>query len=231
MKFISSHQSCFAPYIGYWHKVINSEEFIINNQSQFSKNSFYYRTFMPKINLNDLSYIKVPIQKQKNIPIYDVKLKLDYKTNLKKRFDSIFELYQNEINVNIIKDLVQKFWDFDFKYLYEVNNFFFDLIYNYLELSTKIYQDFDSKTFQHLTTSERIGARLANISNQQKYVYISGQSSVKYFNINEFKKYYKGEMVCQFVRNDFYHGSILHYLMTKQKTEIIPYINSRFGMK
>ena len=51
---MSIHQPCFLPWLGYFNKIHYSDIFIIHDDVQYSKNSYFKRTLIKKNNFENI---------------------------------------------------------------------------------------------------------------------------------------------------------------------------------
>jgi hypothetical protein len=229
MKIITTHQSSFLPYIGFWYKVINADTFIINEVSKFSLTSMYYRTYMymnkKDIENNNLNNLTVLIDRAncENLNINEITLKEESIQKLKSQLTSILGLYKNKK----LKDIIDIP---NFEYLYELNYYLFMYIYNYLELKTKIEINNKNNFYNLDDKTERLINQL-DLFNNEKQIYISGSSGKNYADINKFKHSNYDIKFQTELDSDYFHGSILYYILTMSKDEIINFINSKYKLK
>jgi hypothetical protein len=135
MKIVSAHQPAYNPWLGYLHKILISDSFVIMDNVQFEKNSFINRN---KIFHNSEVMLTIPV-KTKN---YKLKIIKDIEVSnhiwQKKHLKSIQLAYAKSINFDKIFPEIEKILSIKSKFLIDYTNAFLHFLISYLELKTEI---------------------------------------------------------------------------------------------
>lgn len=236
---ITTHQSSFLPYIGFWYKMLVSDMFILNSASDFSTTSMYYRTYMPKKHLDDLDYLTLPLDKKhivKGMRIEDIPLRDADLPKVRAQLESIFQLYARSANcpdLKAVRNGIIQALEQSQPTLSQVNLNMLAFVKEWLRCTclvpinrTQSFNNLDDK-------SERLARQLAYFHPQgeKDVVYLSGSSGLKYLDEDAFRRQFNAKIVYQSpVSEDFYHGSILHYMLVMDRDRIPDFILSKFGM-
>ncbi len=137
MKIISAHQPAYIPWLGYFHKILLSDEFVIMDDVQFEKNSFTNRNkvlangnpVILTIPINTKDYTQKRI---KDIELADQRWKI-------KHLRTIEQSYKKHNFFNEIFPFIEKTLTQDSTYLIDYTNaIFFDII-KYLGIEVPIH--------------------------------------------------------------------------------------------
>lgn len=184
---ISIHQPNFLPWIGYFHKLANSDVFVLFDDVQFPRGkSFGYRT---KIKTQQgEQWLSVPVTGRSNMKPYTDTL-LDNEENWKPKllktvqfayrsaafFDTCFELLNNAISLN-------------HTHIYELNAELIGSIVRYLDLKTELARSSEiCQGHESLQGEEKILFILQRL-NADKYISGEGEGSKRYLNEENFKE-------------------------------------------
>lgn len=133
---ISAHQPAYNPWLGYIHKMLISDIFVIMDDVQFEKNSFINRNkilqnkteIMLTIPVKTKNYKKLLL---KNIEIPDDRWKV-------KHLKSIEQAYRKSQNFDVIYSKIQECFDSDSNYLVAYTNWFVKFLVKYLKLEVEV---------------------------------------------------------------------------------------------
>ena len=90
MYIITIHQPHFLPWLGYFNKIVNSDEFIILDDIKYRKN--YYQNRTQILNMNGITqWLTVPIHARSSTKIMDVEISNKNKSN--KVLKSLYNSY------------------------------------------------------------------------------------------------------------------------------------------
>lgn len=229
-KIISLHQSNFLPYIGFWAKIYHSDIFINDIEMDYSRsNSFQSRTYYYKQN-GVLDYLSLEVEKNKKLK--DTKI-INYKSNCNKILN-IFAYYKNnnadKKKVNYFFNEFKKILDKkEYKFLIDLNQEFFNFVYDYLDLKTevKILEDIDLTNSNNKT--DRLLKRLDIFDIHNEYAYLSGKGGIDYMDLGLFADRRKVFLLER--KNDVFMGNIVDYFIKYDKNDIIKKFNDDFIIK
>lgn len=136
MKVISAHQPGYLPWLGFFHKVILSDEFVFMDDVQFEKNSFINRN---KILINgNPTILTIPVvtkdytnKQLREIEIVDDRWKLKHLRSIEQSYKK-YPFYMDVFP--IIENMINKKSNFLIDYL---TPFILDVV-NYLQIKTPI---------------------------------------------------------------------------------------------
>lgn len=236
---ITTHQSSFLPYIGFWYKMLISDTFILNTASDFSTTSMYYRTYMPKKHFDELEYLTLPLDKKnivRGMKIGDVPLREADMPKVKAQLESIFQFYMKNAtcpDFRGVRDGILEALENSQPTLKDVNHNMIAFVREWLRCECLMPIN-STQSFNHLDDkSERLAHQLAyfHLQSDKEPVYLSGSSGLKYLDEEAFHRQFKAKIVYQSpISEDFYHGSILHHMLVMDRDRIPDFILSKFGM-
>lgn len=136
MKIISAHQPAYIPWLGYYHKLILSDTFVIMDDVQYEKNSFINRNKL-LINGTD-QWLTIPVKTKdyKSKTIKDIEI-LDSKWK-KKHLLSIEQNYKKQAFFCDVMSIMERNLKQDSNYLIDYTNHFLFESIEYLELNTEL---------------------------------------------------------------------------------------------
>lgn len=183
MKTVSIHQPEHLPWLGFIHKVMCVDEFIILDNVQYEKKYFQNRN---KIRTSaGYGWIIVPVKKfTNNQKINEIEISYDHKWQsqainlIKYNYckSKYFECYFQDI-----KDIYLQ----DFRLLRDLNVEILKYILNALELKTKLY--LSSELFEDIGHGgTEVNLKLCKKLNADEY--FSGQSGKSYLDLSKFEK-------------------------------------------
>jgi len=132
---LSIHQPEHIPWLGFFHKMSHSEQFLILDTVPFSKN--YYQNRNKIRTSNGSQWLTVPVHKNINTLIKDVTIANDPKWK-KKWKDSIYFSYKKSKFFNQYSEVIIDSINNDWEYLSELNMDLILKISNILKIETKI---------------------------------------------------------------------------------------------
>lgn len=133
---ISAHQPAYNPWLGFIHKILLSDTFVVMDDVQFEKNSFINRN---KILQNDNEVmLTIPVKtkdyKDKTLKEMEV---LDDRWQIK-HLKSIEQSYRKSENFDIIFENLKKIYELKSNFLIDYTNAYLEFIVDYLKIDTKI---------------------------------------------------------------------------------------------
>jgi hypothetical protein len=133
---ISAHQPAYNPWLGYIHKILLSDIFVVMDDVQFEKNSFTNRNKILQ-NSNEVM-LTIPIKTK------------DYKTKILKEMEildnrwqvkhlkSIEQSYKKAKHFDIVFEKLKVIYQLESEYLIDYTNAYLNFIVDYLEIDAKI---------------------------------------------------------------------------------------------
>jgi len=136
-KTISAHQPAYLPWMGYFHKIINSDIFIVMDSVQYEKNSFINRN---KINTpNGDIWLTVPVltkdYKTKQLKDLEIQNNIKWK---QKHVDSIFFNYKKTQYFKYYYPVIKDMYQISHNNLGDLLKHQLKVLLNLLEIDTKI---------------------------------------------------------------------------------------------
>jgi hypothetical protein len=133
---ISAHQPAYNPWLGYIHKILLSDIFVIMDDVQFEKNSFINRNKILQNNNEIMLTIPVKTKNYKTKRIKDIEV-LENNWRIK-HLRSIEQSYKKSINFEIVFDKLKNIYELNSKYLIDYTNAYLEFIIDYLKIDIKI---------------------------------------------------------------------------------------------
>lgn len=190
-------QPYFLPYLGYWQLMNSVDNFIILDDTKYSKQTWINRNRFINKN-NHINYFTITLNKSTYLDdINKKRISKLWGFNRKKYLKSLEETYKNSINFNEGFSLIKKIFNYEYNllsdFLYESIND----VKNYLDIDTNLIKS----------------SRLKNdkLENKQDYlIKICKQFNAKnYINSENGQKLYSKEY--------FYNNGINLYFLKKKK--------------
>ena len=129
------HQPNFIPYLGFFHKMKNSDIFIYYDSVQYSKNDFHNRNRIKTP--NGPLWLTIPVKLEFGQKINEVRIaNNDFK---KKHLKTILVNYKNSRNFDYAYTELEKIYDNDCDFLLDFNLLFLNFFSNLLFPQKKIY--------------------------------------------------------------------------------------------
>lgn len=137
MKKVAIMQPYFMPYIGYISLIKHTDEFILFDTAQFIRHGWIERNRILKQG-GDWLYIKVPIiHPSRETPIMDVSV--NNSENWQEKIKAQLQVYKKTAPYyNDVMQLLQPFFDKEFKTITELNKYTLELVCSYLNIETPI---------------------------------------------------------------------------------------------
>lgn len=175
------HQPDFLPWLGYFDKISQADQFIILDDVQFSRRGWTHRDKI--LSKNKKKWLTVPIKKAS----FDEKInkiEISYEVNwVNNHYNILKEAYAYEKNFNIIIDEIIKIYNNKFKLLIDLNYQLILFILSKLDIKTIIL--FSSSFNINSKKSDKI---LDLLTSSNSNYYITGKPSEQYLNLNKFKE-------------------------------------------
>ncbi len=133
---ISAHQPAYNPWLGFIHKILVADIFVVMDDVQFEKNSFINRNKILQ-NKNELM-LTVPV-KTKDYKLKTLKQMETLENNWQiKHLKSIEQSYCKSINFDNIFDKLKKIYEQKSNLMIDYTSAYLDFIIDYLDVDTKI---------------------------------------------------------------------------------------------
>lgn len=177
---LSSIQSSFLPWFGYFSMMKASSHFIILDDVQFDKNGWRNRN---RINRNgEYQWLTVPVRLGKQFGLQIREVEIDYTQKwIPKILGSIESNYKKCKNYSHFAEIIESAISKKPITLHELNVDLIHRIAQELELSTNI------EVSSNIETSADPNQRLIDLTSKlQCHTYLSGQAASDYLNIERF---------------------------------------------
>ena len=178
---ISIHQPHFFPWLGYFHKIIQSDVFVLLDDVQFEKNYFQNRTQIKNLK-GEAFWLGVPVQKASlTTHINQIKIAPVFKPQ--SMIDTLRQFYRKAPYINTYFQDISDILLSDNKSLFEIN--FKTLIYTLglLDINTKL---FISSEMNITETDPNL--RLIEICRKVSAdTYLAGKGGRKYMDLDAFE--------------------------------------------
>lgn len=178
---VTIHQPYYLPYLGFFHKIIKSDAFVLLDNAQFEKGNFYNRN---KINSNSGEVLlTVPVTLESfQTTINDVKI-TSFKWQ-KKHYKTILQSYQkapffSDHRVFLEECFLENKWE----KLADLNIFMIKYFLSYLDISIPVYKVSEMDIVSEKT--ERLNDICKSLNATS---YLSGPSGKKYLVESIFQK-------------------------------------------
>ncbi len=134
---ISAHQPAFMPWLGYLHKVMVSDKFVILDDVQFEKNSFTNRNYI--MGHNGVILLTVPIKLKNHMKskIFDIKISNEINWK-KKHLNSIYLNYKNSPYFKVHFHFFEKIYSDNWNNLLDLNTIILKYLLKVFEIETEI---------------------------------------------------------------------------------------------
>ena len=177
---VTIHQPNYLPWIGFFHKVLLSDTFVILDDAEYSKNGFINRN---KIKTpNGGIWLTLPAQAKEHELISEVKLATNIRW-AKKHWQAIENNYSNCHYFAKYSDYFKEIFEKDWSFLSELNIELIGAILKILDIKSKIVRS------SELEIKTKRTQRLVDICKKlDAKVYIAGQGGKDYLNEGLFKK-------------------------------------------
>jgi len=179
---ISIHQPMYIPWIGYFHKMMSADKFVILDDVEFSKNDWFNRNKIKSI--NGEMWLTVPIiyKDSSNKLIKDIII--DNSKNWKrKHLKSIKLNYSKALYINEYIDFIETIFSTDWRFLIDLNLKMIEFIKKELKIEIDIVLSSEMKVQDEST--ERL-ISICKKLNADKY--LSGLGAKDYLSTELFVK-------------------------------------------
>jgi len=133
---ISAHQPAYNPWLGFIHKILLSDIFVVMDDVQYEKNSFINRNKILQNSSEVMLSIPVKMKNYQSKTLRDM-LVVDQRWKTK-HLKSIEQSYRKSKNYDQIFPIVEKIYQLESEHLIDYTNEYLNLIVNYLSIETKI---------------------------------------------------------------------------------------------
>lgn len=221
MKIIAAHQPAYIPWLGYFHKILLSDEFVIMDDVQFEKNSFINRN---KIIFNGREVmLTIPVltkgYTQKRIKDIEI-LHKHWKS---KHLKTVEQAYKKKPFFSEVFHLLEKSLSAESNFLVDYTNSFLFNVLKYLGIDTPVHVASDyaikSKKLDYVIELTHKFNGNAFVFGALGKKYASGEELVK-ANIKPFFQQYVHPVYGQDAGNFVPFLSILDLMMYKGKASL-----------
>lgn len=180
---VSIHQPNYLPYMGFFHKVLNSDSFIIYDTAQYVNDRFDNRN---KIKVENKEFwLTVPVAKDSYFkPIKDAKVNNSIFWT-KKHWRTISTYYQKAPFFNNYKEIFEKIYSQKYEYLPEISEKIIRAVLGILEYKGEVKK---ASELGFDTESQSTEAIIDMLKKVNATCYLSGPSGKKYMTPELFEK-------------------------------------------
>jgi hypothetical protein len=224
MKSVAIHQPNFLPWIGYFHKINEAEDFVLLDDVQYVKQSPSSRNFIK--NKNGEKYLLVLPVKKKNYTEKNYnEIEIDYAQPWqKKHLNIIKDSYFHSLSFKEIFSFIENIYSQKFENLASLNIAFIEQICKFLEIKTNIILSSELAISPECIKNER---NIAICKQLHATHYLSGIGAKKYnqeilFHQNNLKLIYQNytPIIYAQINGTFIPNlSIIDYLFNVSKSE------------
>ena len=209
MKKVTIHQPESFPWLGFFNKMMLSDEYIILDNVQFRKNYFQNRNqFLTK---QGAIYLSIPVDFKSHKIIKDIKIRYNEKWQ-KKHLDTIKQNYSKAKYFKEHIDFFEDLYSNNIELLVDFNMRVINYIKNQLDIETPILKA------SELEVNGSSGELLLDICKKRDAdVYISGRDGINYLDISIFEK-----AGIDIVYHDFHHPQYQQF----NSKEFVPYMTT-----
>ena len=168
---VSIHQANYLPYAGFFHKLFNSDIFVIQDDIQPSKDTNRNQI----ISSTGTTWLTIPLQKHEiTTPIMELKINNEIQWN-KLHWKKIIAGYNKSPFFHLYKDYFEYIYTQKWEYVFDLNYELIKQISNWLGLKTKIIRE------SEISPKGKSSERLLNVCKILKAdVYLSGIGGKQY---------------------------------------------------
>ncbi len=133
---VSAHQPAYLPWLGYFHKIMLADIFVIMDDVQFEKSSFTNRNKI--ISGEQEVMLTIPVKQKGHIDKTIAQIELSDQRWRKKHLKSIEQAYRKAPEFNPVFDLIAPVLEIEFQLLTDYTNRLTKLFLEYLDIKTTI---------------------------------------------------------------------------------------------
>jgi hypothetical protein len=133
---ISAHQPAYNPWLGFIHKILLSDTFVVMDDVQFEKNSFINRNKILQNNNEVMLTIPVKTKNYKSKTLKEIEV-VDGRWQIK-HLKSIEQAYKKSKYFDTIFEQLKKIYEIKSNFLINYTDAYLKFIVDYLEIETKI---------------------------------------------------------------------------------------------
>ncbi len=179
-KTIAIHQPNYIPWLGYFHKILNSDIFVALDHVEFTRRGFTNRNRVK--GPNGVVWLTVPVKVELHVPIKDVKIdnSRDWR---RKHINTLKAFYGKAPYFDDIFSLIEEVYERDWNMLEDLNLALINKIMEILNIRRKIILSRNlniqgKKMNMIIEICKKVGGK----------VYLSGKGAMKYQDPEIFEK-------------------------------------------
>lgn len=205
MKVVTIHQPDFLPWLGFFHKMYQSDLFVVADEMQYVRD--YYQQ---RVKLQDGAWLSLPVSAPFPSPIKDVVVNKGWKDKVVGRIKQVYGKYPlyAERSGDYL-GMIDRFPDSDFPML-DLNVSLISLMANHLGFTKDMVLQSSIGASKEGTPSERLSAIVESVSGD---CYLSGPNGKNYMVESEFSV-----PVCYRTYDPGNPYSALHHVFTHERT-------------
>lgn len=133
---VSAHQPAYLPWLGYFHKIMLADIFVIMDDVQFEKNSFTNRNKI--ISGGQEVMLTIPVKQKGHIDKTIAQIELSDQRWRKKHLKSIEQAYRKAPEFDPVFDLIASVLEMEYQLLTAYTNRLTQIFLEYLEIETTV---------------------------------------------------------------------------------------------
>ena len=133
---VSAHQPAYNPWLGFIHKILISDIFVVMDDVQFEKNSFINRNKILQNNHEVMLTIPIKTKDYKDRTLKEMEIS-DHRWKIK-HLKSIEQAYKKSKNFESILEKLKPIYEIQSDFLIDYTNAYLNFIVEYLMLDTQI---------------------------------------------------------------------------------------------
>ena len=225
---VSAHQPAYNPWLGYLHKILLSDIFVVMDDVQFEKNSFINRNKILQNSKVIMLTIPIKTKGYKEKTIKDMQV-LDKKWKIK-HLKSIEQAYSKSKYFDIVFSKLKEIYEMESDYLIDYTNKFLFFLKDYLKIDTKIVfasdLDIKSKKLEYVCElTHKVGGNIFVFGALGKSY--ADEKVLKEHNIKAYFQEYNHPIYKQLSKTFYPYMGVIDILFNEKKEDIKDIILSK----
>jgi hypothetical protein len=185
-KKLAIHQPNFLPWIGYFHKIINVDEFVLFDDVQFPRGKSFGNRVLIKTG-DDSSWLTVPVKSKSDLLDFK-EIEIDYQSNWSRKIlKTILLTYKKQPGFDFLYPELEIHFEKKYQYLIELNISLIKLCHSKLSSDTTFIRSSEIQGAHNLNGTDKI-LFILNSRQAKSYLSGSGAGSKRYLDEGLFSK-------------------------------------------
>ncbi len=182
---VAIHQPNFIPWLGYFHKMVHSDVFILFDDVQFPRGKSFGNRVLIKTNQGS-NWLTIPVIGKGDLPLFN-EAKINNQAGISKILRSIQVNYSKAAFFDQVFPGLEKILSKDHELLYALNHELIQFVAELMQLKTKIIASSELLSEKTEDTLQKIINLLLSV-NAEKYISGKGEGSKRYLDEIMFNK-------------------------------------------